>query len=142
MPDSKLYTVASALAKAADIQTALAVSVVRFFADTLVVTENTTRTQLLAAEIASDGYTPGGYTLTAWGDPLKSAEGGAVITSPLVQIAYGPAGDPIATAAVGGYWIEDATDNVRLVAQYDPPRALAVVGDGWEWVEQIVEGRN
>lgn len=142
MPDSKFYTREAAVKKATDIQTALAASKLRFFDFPFVPTASTTKAELEAAETAYDGYTPGGIALATFSAPLNDPNGGAVITSPLKHIAYGPAADPPVSGNLGGYWIEDADGDPREVAIYDPPRMLAAVGDGFEWVEQVVEGRN
>lgn len=142
MSDTTFITEAGARKKAANIKTALALSKVRFFKASLVPNESTTVAQLEAAECDYDGYTPGGITLTAWTGPLDDPAGGAVITSPLVSLAYGPAADPPVTNSVGGYWIEDADGDDRIVGIYDPPRAMAAIGDGWVFVQQDVEGRN
>lgn len=144
MPDSKFYTRQAAIKKATNIQTALALSKLRLFDAPFVPTESTVKTELEAAETHFTSYPDGGYALTAFSAPLNDPAGGAVITSPLVNISFGvpELGDEPVSGNIGGYWIEDAGGVVREVAIYDPPRPLAVLGDGWQWVEQIVEGRN
>lgn len=142
MPDTQLYTREGASAKATVTKTTLALSKLRFFKSTLVVSQFTTKDQLEAAECDFDGYTAGGYTLTAWTGPAWFAGGGAVITSPLTVVAYGPAGDPPVGNAVGGWWIETAAGAVWTVGQYDPPRLLQVVGDAIQFIDQLVEARN
>lgn len=142
MADNQLYTQESALTKAAEIQTALALSKLRLVQGSVVITQFTTRETLLANEADFDGYPTGGYTLTAWSDPLKAAVGGAVITSPLINIAYGPASDPPVTNSVCGWWIDDADGNVRTAGNYNPPRLLQALGDGFQFVDQLIEARN
>lgn len=145
MPDSTLMTYEAAVAKATDIKAALATSKVRFFKSTLVPDQNTTRVALLAAECDFDGYTAGGYELLAFTGPIKATGGGAVLTSPLVNVAYGPAGDPPVPNTVGGWWIDDdtaVTPQVRIVGIYNPARPMAAVGDGFAWIWQDVEGVN
>lgn len=142
MPDSKFYTREAASAKADDIKLALALSKARFFNAPFVPTESSTQAELEAEETAFDGYPAGGYALAAFTGPLNDPVGGVILTSPLKTVAYGPAAVPPVTGNLGGYWIEDANGNVRSVGIYDPPRPMAAVGDGFQWVEQIVEGRN
>jgi len=140
--DNQLYTQEAAIAKATEIKTALALSKLRLFKDTLVANQFTTKAAMVAAECNFDGYVAGGYTLTAWAGPLKATGGGAVITSPLVNVTYGPAEEPPVTNAVGGWFIEDASGDVRTVGNFDPPRLLQSVGDGFSFVDQLIEARN
>ncbi len=142
MADYQLYTNQAAITKATDIKAALALSKLRLFKSGFVPTRFTSRAQLEAQECDFDGYTPGGYTLTAWTGPIQDPNGGAIITSPLVNPAYGPAGDPAVGNDVGGFWVDDADDNVRLVGIYGDARPMQVVGDGFPVVLQIVEARN
>lgn len=139
--DTQIYTKEAQNVKASMVKLALALSKLRLFDDSLTLTQFTTKAQLLAAESVFDGYTPGGYVLTAWLGPLNDSGGGVVITSPLVHLAYGPAEDPVVTGLVGGWWIEDAAGAVRIAGTYDPPRVMTQVGDGWDFVAQLVEGR-
>lgn len=149
MADRPLFTNASALAGAAVIGDSIAnpslspptVGKLRLFDDSFVPDQGTTRTELEAAETTLTGYPAGGYSLTGFSDPVFTPLGGAVITSNLLSVAY--ASGPAVT--IGGYWIEDAatpTPNVREVFIYDPPRTLAVVGDGWPVVVQLGYGAN
>lgn len=142
MPDTKFYTKEAALKKSSVVATSLVTSKVRFFKSTFAPNENTTQAELEAQEITADGYTPGGMALTPWVGGQTDPNGGAVVTSPMLNIAYGPASDPPVTDSVGGYWIEDADGIVRLVGTYAEPRPLAAIGDGFQFVEQIVEARN
>lgn len=142
MADSQFYTQEAAMAKATTIKTALALSKLRLCQDPFTPNPQTTKAQLVAAEAVFDGYPDGGFALTAWTGPLTDPNGGADITGPLVNVAYGPAGDPPATAMISAGWVEDATGNVRFVFIYNPSRPLALVGDGWPIVPQLVEARN
>lgn len=142
MAEIQLYTVQAALTKAADIKTALAVSKLHFFKEGLFLSQFTTKAQLVAARCDFDGYVALGYALPLWTGPLIDPNGGAVITSPLVNLAYGPPAFPVITNQVAGWWIEDMAGNVRLAGNYDPVRPMNVVGNGWPWVAQIVEARN
>jgi len=142
MPDLKFFTREAAMEKATDIKAALALSKLRFFKSTFAPTAWSTKAELVAEEVAFDGYTAGGYTLTAWTGPVFDPDGGALITSPIVNVAYGPAEAPPVTGLIGGYWIEDAAGGVRVVVKYADARSMGAVGDGFPWVEQMVEGRN
>lgn len=148
MPDRPLFTKSAALVGAdviaLSIVNALATpaieGVVRLFDDSFVPDEGTTRAELIAAETTLTGYPAGGYVLdapfAAQGAPL----GGAVVTFPIVNVAY--ASGP--TVVIGGYWVETDTSGglVREVFIYDPPRTLAVVGDGWPIAVQLGYGAN
>lgn len=144
MPDLKLYTKDAAMAKADDIRAALAASKLHLFKFGFVPTTDTTKAQLIANECDFTSYVNTGYALAAWNGPYHDPDGGAVITSPLVNVAMGVALPPAVPVGneVGGYWIEDAGGEVRLVAKYETPRSIQVFGNGYEWIEQIVEGRN
>jgi hypothetical protein len=142
MADTQLYTKQAATEKANDIKAALALSKLRLFKSGLTVTQFTTKVELVAAECDFDGYTAGGYTLTAWTGPITDPNGGAILTSPLVNPAFSDPSDPIVGNDVGGWWVEDAGGTVRLVGQYGPARPIQGEGDGFPVVIQIVEGRN
>jgi hypothetical protein len=142
VPDTQFYTQEAATAKATTIKTALALSKLHFFKDTLSPTQFTTKVQFDDNEADFDGYTSGGYALAAFSGPLNNPGGGSVITSPLVTAAYGPVGDPPVTNNIGGWWIEDATNNVRLVGTFNPTRPMVQVGDGIVLVVRDVEGYN
>jgi len=142
MPDSQLYTQEAAVALAAEVKTALAASKLLLGNNSLVPTQTTTKVTLNANELEADGYTAGGYALAAWTGPLSDPGGGAVITSPMVNVAYGPPSDPPVTGTCSFWWVEDASGDVRMVGIFDPPRSLAQVGDGWPQVLQAIYGRN
>jgi hypothetical protein len=136
--DRTIYTNEAALAEAADVKDALALSLLRLFNNTLVPTSTTTKADLVAAETALVGYPAGGYPITAFTGPLLASGGGALITSPLIAVAYASG----ASASIGGGWIEDAGGAVRAVFIFDPARTLSVVGDGFEFIRQLLYGRN
>lgn len=142
MPDTRLYTREAALAQGTELKTALAAAKLRLCGSAIVITEFTTKVELEAAEAAFDGYVPGGYPLATWLGPLLDPAGGAVVTSPMVNVIYGPAEDPPVTANITAWWIEDASGDVRLVGQYDPTRPLVTVGQGWQFISQVVVCRN
>lgn len=142
MPEIQLYPRDAAMNKATVVKTTLALSKLRLFKQGLVLTGFTTLAQLEAAECDFDGYTVGGYTLTAWTGPGFDGGGGAVITSPLTTVSYGPAGDPVVTNEVGGWFIETAVGGLWLAGTFDPARTLAVIGDSFPMVVQIVEAKN
>ena len=142
MADYQQYTQEAAITKATEIKTALALSKFRLVKGPFSLTAFTTRAELIAAEADFDGYVAGGYTLTAWTGPNNAEGGGAVITSPLVNPAYGPAGDPPVTNEIVAWWIDDAGGDVRVAGTYAPGRMMQQVGDGFPVVVQIVEGRN
>lgn len=112
----------------------------RLFDDSFVPDEGTTRAELVAAETTLTGYPAGGYALGDFFGPQDAPLGGAVVTAPIVNVAYASG----AAVVIGGYWIEeDAVPNaVREVFIYDPPRSLAAVGNGWPIAVQLGYGAN
>jgi hypothetical protein len=149
MPDRPLFTNAAALAGAQAVALSIAnpaaaptptVAKVRLFDDSFIPDTGTTRAELIAAETTLTGYPAGGYDVEAFAAPTFAPLGGAVSTGPLINVAYasGPA------VMIGGYWLEDdaTTPNVREVFIYDPPRSLAVVGNGFPIVCQLGYGAN
>lgn len=143
MPAFVIYTRAAANTKASAIKTALALSKLRLFQSSYTPNVNTVKADLVAAEATFNGYTSGGYTLTAWTGPVNNPGSGAVITPPAVNPAWAnPDDDPVVSNTIGGWWIEDATGNVRLVGQFADGIPMGQNGDGFTWLTQIVEGFN
>lgn len=143
MADSQFVTLEGALTKATAMKTAFAASKLRLCQAPFVPTMFSTKAELVAAEANYSGYPAGGYALATWTGPLKDPSGGAVITSPLVNIIMvDPDPDPLVPNTISAWWIEDATGNVRIVGTYEEPRTLGSLTDGWPQVVQDVEGRN
>lgn len=143
MPDTQLYTQEAAARKVVLIIASIALSKLRLFKEGLSVTQFTTKALLVAAECDFSGYTAGGYTLTAWTGPITASGGGAIETSPMTNVAFvDPDPDPVVGNAVGGWWVEDATGNVRVVGTYSPVRLIQGPGDGFSVVVQILEAKN
>lgn len=142
MADSQFYTLEAATKLASVVKTSLAVGKLLLGNNSFVPTASATKAQLNANELVADGYTAGGYAVAAFTGPLNDPGGGAVITSPLVNVAYGPASDPPVTGSVGFWWYEDTDGDVRLTGIFNPPRPLAQLGDGWPQILQNVCGRN
>lgn len=150
MADRVVYTKEAARAGLADIAISIAnpdadptptVGKIRLFDDSITVDVDTTRAALILAETTLVGYPAGGYDLEAFSDPTLAPLGGAVITSGLINVAYASG----AAVLIGGYWVDDPaapTPNCRYLVVYDPPRSLAVVGDGWPIVVQMGYGAN
>ena len=148
MADRPLFTKTAAQRGAAIIAKSIADSTavppvaasLRLFDDSFVPDEGTTRDELIAGETTLTGYPAGGYALSDPFAPQTAPGGGCVSTFPIVNVAYSAG----AAVVIGGYWVEeDAGSNyVREVFIYDPPRALANVGDGWPIAVQLGYGAN
>lgn len=148
MPDRPLFTREAAYVGANTIGNSIAdsgagpplVGKLRLFDDSFVPDDGTTKAELIAAETTLTGYPVGGYSITDFSAPLIAPGGGMVVTSNLINVAYASG----AAVVIGGYWIEDgeAVPNVREVFIYDPPRSLAVIGDGWPIAVQLGYGAN
>jgi hypothetical protein len=99
---------------------------------------NTVKADLVAAETVLGGYPAGGYSIDDLTPARSSPTGGAVITTPVVDIAFTIApGDTISA-----WWFEGAGGKVRKVGVFDPPVALLGALDGIEWLRQFLYGRN
>jgi len=125
------------MVNAAEKQAALALSKVRLFNQAFVPTPATTKAELEAAEADYTGYTAGGETITAWLAPLLDPAGGASITAPTVQ--FDVTGPVVDTDVVGGFWLEDASGDVRLVGTFAAPIPMELVGQGIPLNLKIVE---
>jgi hypothetical protein len=145
--DRTIYTNECALNEAEVISLSLAnpaatptptVGKLRFFDAPLVPDVTTTQAELVAAETLLGGYPAGGYDLDDFGNPLLVSGGGAAITSPVVTVAFTVAPG----ASLAGGWVEDPDGDVRAVFIFDPPRPLNVVGEGFQFVRQLLYGRN
>ncbi len=136
MADRTLYTSEASRITTQNIQTALALSFIRLFDETLIPTPTTTQAELAAAETTLVGYPAGGYPVTAFHDPINADAGGDIILSPLVQPEYA-SGAPV---TIGGYWLEDAGGKVRQVFIFQPQRPLASLGQGFPIVCQLGYG--
>lgn len=147
--DRPLFTNAAALAGANVVGKSIAdsgatpavVGKLRLLDNSFVPDSGTTRAELIAAETALVGYPAGGYDLTDFASATFAPLGGAIVTSNLINVAYASG----TAAVIGAYWVEDAatpTPNVREVFIYDPPRSLAVVGDGFPIAVQLGYGAN
>jgi len=124
------YSNSATLLNAAEMQTALAASKVRLYKQGFVPTPATTEAELVAEEVAFTGYPAGGAAIALWLDPVFSPAGGAMINAPTVQFDMGPA--PIVdTDIVGGFWLEDAAGDVRLIGQFAAPVPMEVLGQGF-----------
>jgi hypothetical protein len=132
------YTNAACLQNAAEKQTALALSKVRLFISTLIPSVSTVKDDLTAAEADYTGYTAGGEVITAWLDPLLDPSGGASITAPTVQFDWVGA-LPGTSNLIGGFWLEDAAGNVRLVGTFAQPIPMEGPGQGFPLNIKIVE---
>jgi hypothetical protein len=138
MSDRSLFTREAAINEAAAAQDNLALSKLRLFDGTLIPDATTTKADLVAAETLLVGYPAGGYALAAFSDPDVVAVNIAAITTPLTAIQYASG----AEATIGGAWIEDADGGVRRVFIFDPVRTLAAVGDGFQFLRQLLYGGN
>lgn len=143
MADSQLYTNESAIKKGTVVKASLASSKLRLCGTAITLTRFTTKDQLVATEATYSGYPAGGYALAAWTGPYADPNGGAILTSPLVNPSITEPEDPPTVGNnITGWWVEDSTGAVRLVGSYDPPRPIQTVLDSFPVVIQIVEARN
>lgn len=114
-----------ALSQAGDLQTLLALSVIKLFQAGFVPTPDDLVASYDANEADYTTYAP--ETITAWLDPVAAVGGGYRITAPTEQF------DLVSTPAVGnmigGYWVELAAGDVVLVTIFDAPVSMSVAGN-------------
>ena len=127
MPNQVWTPLAGCQVAAAERQTAYAASVIRLFKDSLVPTPSTTKAELEAAEADYDAYAS--ETITAWNNPILAPGSGYEILSPLVLFEVG-AVDPVVGNDIGGFWLEDASGDVRMVGTFDPSLPMQFAGQG------------
>lgn len=142
MADSTLYTNEAAERKVALIVGSLVSSKVRLFRAELTLTVFTTKVELVSAECDFEGYPVGGIALAAWTGPSIVGGGGRALTSPLANFATANAVTLDPPNQVGGWWVEDATGNVRLTGTFSPVRPMTTKFQTIAWISQIVEGFN
>jgi hypothetical protein len=140
MPDQVFYTKEAAITKATAVKALYATSKMRLVKGPFVPNSATTKSVLTANEADFDGYTAGGYAITAYTGPTNFPSGGQVLQSPLIPVAYSTPSDPPVTNQITGFWIETSTGSVIIVGSYDPPKPLNAVGDAFQWLAQDVEG--
>jgi hypothetical protein len=144
MPDTIIISTENSLNRAEIMQTELIASKLRFVQAPYVPSLASNRTALLAAEANFSGYPTGGYNLATWAGPGLVSTGGAIITSPAVQVA-GAANESVnGVLNVGntltGWWTETA-DNVTLItAAFAPNRSMNLLTDQFPYLVQDVEG--
>lgn len=114
-----------AFSQAGDLQTLLALSVIKLFKEGFVPSPTTVVADLDAEEADYDDYIL--QTITAWLAPGSSPFGGAQITAPTEQFTC--TADQVVPNAIGGYWIELAAGDVVLIRQFDTPVAMVTAGD-------------
>lgn len=142
MPDTQFIPATAATVRANALKTRLVASKLRLIGDGYIPTVNDSVETLEEHEIAFDGYPAGGYALAAWTGPINAQGGGAVITSPIATVTYGPAEDPPVTGIASGWWIETAAGVLELAGTFNPTRPLQADGQGFPFFAQDVEGKN
>lgn len=114
-----------ALSQAVDLQTLLALSVIKLFKAGFVPTPANVVADYDAQEADYSTYAP--ETITAWLDPVAAVGGGYRITAPTEQ--FDLASTPAVGNMIGGYWIEEAGGDVVLVTVFDNPVAMTTAGN-------------
>lgn len=114
-----------ALAQATELQTELALSVVKLFKSGFVPTADSVIGDFDDNEADYTGYAP--ETITAFLDPVAAVGGGFRITAPTVQFAL--ATTPAVGNSIGGYWVELAAGAPVIVMVFDTPASMSAAGD-------------
>ena len=119
----------AAIARLGILKFALANSRVRLCQAPFVFAQGTTKASAVAAEADYDGYTSGGNTITAWGDPLLQTGGGAAIAAE-TTFAYVDGMTHTANTISSG-WVELAGGSLVLPFNLSAPITLQNNGDGF-----------
>ena len=141
MPAAAFYTDEMASNKALILQTALAMSKVRLYKSTFVVTRTTLKASLVANEVAYDGYTAGGILITAFVGPATNPAGGVSLFSGVAYFNYNTPSSPPVTDTAGGWWIELAAGGVYCSGTLDSPQSFDLPGDALPLNIEFNEGR-
>jgi hypothetical protein len=140
MADATIITFENSLNRATIFQTQLADSKLRMLQNILV-GPGTNRTTLLANEDNFTGYPTGGYNLAAWAGPGLVPTGGAVLTSPQVQVEVVPVNGVVAvTNQLTGWWVETTNGATLIAGSFSPNRSMAVPTDQFPLTVQDIEG--
>lgn len=125
VPDDGVKSLETLMQEGAELKTALAGCELRLYkAGVVGPTFATSLAVLDENEADYDGYTAGGVTVAAVGDPYEAgATGGVLVTVPSVQFNYVDAGgDP---NEIGGAYLVDANGKLRGVAEFAEPVTMA-----------------
>jgi hypothetical protein len=114
--------------RATILKTALASSKVRLCQAPFTFANGTTKEDAVAAEADFDGYTPGGNTITAFGNPLDVTGGGAAIGAD-TTFAYVDDDTHVANTISAG-WIELAAGGIVFPFNLQNPLTFNSNGDG------------
>lgn len=132
------YPNSATLVMAGEQQTALALSKCRLFQSDLVPSVSTVKADLTGAEADYDGYTAGGETITAFSNPLLDPAGGASIEA-FVQFEWAHVATDVGNL-IGGFWIEDAGGDVRVIGTFPVPVPMQGAGQGIPLLVKLVQG--
>lgn len=122
IPDVGIKPRAALMQEGAELKTALAASKLRLFTDALGgLGVNTTLADLVAAEADFSGYTAGGNTIAAFGDPYADTNRpGVLIVAPTSQFNFtDPDPDPAVTNNIKGFFLVDSTGKLRGAVEFD-----------------------
>ena len=125
-PDGGAVPLEAKVKLATELKAALANSKLRLYkADTVVAGGLTSLAALEAAECDYDGYTAGGVTIAAFGDPIEDDGGASVlIVAPSKQFDYTDGVDHV-TNEVGGAFLVDSDGDLRGVVEFETPVNMA-----------------
>lgn len=122
---------------------ALAASKLHLFTTNYTPTPNDTLTALEAIEATFSGYTAGGYALSAFTGPFYGNNGGVIIISPQISVAFitPGEGDPVDNV-VTGWFLVDSTGNLVADGAFTQTQPLQNPGDGFPITIALVVGSN
>lgn len=124
MANRSWYPIAATIKQATERQTAYVNSEVHLFKSDLVPVVGTPLADFVTNEADYDAYAA--ITIAAWTGPILAPGSGSEILSPAVLFEVG-ATDPVVGNTIGGFWLQDADGDIRMVGIFDPflPMQLA-----------------
>lgn len=125
VPDDGVRPLVAKWADGVALKASLALCEVRLMkAEELTIGEVITVAELDAIEADYSGYTTGGVTVTAAGDPYLDDDGVVCVTLPSVQFNHTPA-VPNVTNMIRGAYVVDAAGVLRGVVEFTEPQVMA-----------------
>jgi hypothetical protein len=118
------YTNEAVMQLATELDTAMLLSTIDLYQDSLVPGIQTTQAELAAAVANYSGYAQ--IPVAALLPPYLDPAGGASTNMGTVQFQH--SGGAVANT-IGGAWMEDAAGNVRIVVAFDQPIPMSAATD-------------
>ena len=130
------YPLTECLANAIAMVTRYAGCKCRLFSGDFTPNFKTNILELVAHEANYDGYTPGGVAVDGVSSPVLCNSPGFLVT--LTFPAFRVADNPSATDVVGGFWIESAAGDLRIIGVFPDLIPMQTSGQGFPIITTLV----